>query len=423
VETKDRRMAFYTNLKPGHYKFLVSAANADGVWNKTGESLGIELRPHYYQSAWFLVLCGVLVCAAVFGVHNRRARVLGRKQQELQAARRFLEAEVENRTAELAKANTSLQQKTQSLESEIEARKKVQLEVVRAQQELLETSRLAGMSEIATNVLHNVGNVLNSINVTTSLVTDSVKQSKVENLAKVAALFRDHEQDLAAYLTADPKGRLVPSYLAKLSGHFQNEKAATLKELELLRENVEHIKEIIAMQQNYAKISGLKEIVNVQNLVEDSLRMNLDSMERHGVEIVRDYQDIPPVNVEKHKILQIIINLLRNAKYACEESGRPDKRLTVRVADGNGRLKITVEDNGVGIPRENLVRIFSHGFTTRKDGHGFGLHGSAIAAKEMGGSLTAHSDGPGLGACFTLELPIPAARAAAIFVQAAAVSA
>jgi signal transduction histidine kinase len=93
------------------------------------------------------------------------------------------------------------------------------------------------------------------------------------------------------------------------------------------------------------------------------------------------------------------------------------------VADGNGRLKITVEDNGVGIPRENLVRIFSHGFTTRKDGHGFGLHGSAIAAKEMGGSLTAHSDGPGLGACFTLELPIPAARAAAIFVQAAAVSA
>jgi len=111
------------------------------------------------------------------------------------------------------------------------------------------------------------------------------------------------------------------------------------------------------------------------------------------------------MNVEKHKILQILVNLVRNAQYACDESGRADKRLTMRVANGGGRMKITVMDNGVGIPPENLTRIFNHGFTTRKGGHGFGLHGGALAAKEMGGSLTVHSDGIGHGAVFTLDLP------------------
>ena len=101
------------------------------------------------------------------------------------------------------------------------------------------------------------------------------------------------------------------------------------------------------------------------------------------------------------------MNLLRNAKYACHDSERADKRLTVRVANGEGRVRISVIDNGVGIPAENLTRIFNHGFTTRKQGHGFGLHSGALAAKEMGGSLTVRSDGPGQGATFTLELPCP----------------
>ena len=134
--------------------------------------------------------------------------------------------------------------------------------------------------------------------------------------------------------------------------------------------------------------------------------MNLGALQRHRVRVLRDFQDVPAINVEKHKILQILINLLRNAKYACDESGRADKLLTVRVAQENGSLKISVVDNGVGIPPENLNRIFSHGFTTRKAGHGFGLHSGSLAAREMGGALTVRSDGLGKGACFTLELPI-----------------
>jgi signal transduction histidine kinase len=182
---------------------------------------------------------------------------------------------------------------------------------------------------------------------------------------------------------------------------------AIVRELDSLRRNVEHIKEIVAMQQNYAMVGGVKEMINVLDLVEDGMCLNEGAFRRHGVEVVREFEPVPPMNAEKHKILQILVNMLSNAKYACQESGRMDKRLKVRVANGQGRVSISVMDNGIGIPPENMTRIFNHGFTTRKDGHGFGLHSGALAAKEMGGSLTADSHGPGQGATFTLELPCP----------------
>ena len=165
------------------------------------------------------------------------------------------------------------------------------------------------------------------------------------------------------------------------------------------------------MQQSYARISGVKEIINLNELVEDGLRMNEDALHHHQVEVIREFEDVPLVNVDKHPILQILLNLFRNAKHACDESRRDDKQIKVRVAKGDGRVKISVTDNGVGIAPENLTRIFNHGFTTRRNGHGFGLHSGALAAKEMGGSLTAHSDGPGQGATFTLELPVQAESA------------
>jgi PAS domain S-box-containing protein len=291
---------------------------------------------------------------------------------------------------------------------DITERKRAQAELENLHQQLLEASRRAGMAEIATNVLHNVGNVLNSVNVSTSLVVESVKKSRTSSLARVVVLLQEHAQDLGAFITQDSRGKHVPAHLAQLSEHLLAEQETNARELDSLRRNVDHIKEIVAMQQNYATFGGVKEMVNVANLVEDSLRMNAGALNRHEVEVIREFEDVPPLNVEKHKILQILVNLLRNAKYACDDSERADKRLTVRVVNGEGRIKISVIDNGVGIPPENLTRIFNHGFTTRKQGHGFGLHSGALAAKEMGGSLTVHSDGVGQGAAFTLELPCPA---------------
>ena len=300
--------------------------------------------------------------------------------------------------------DTALQTARDNLEKRVEERTQ-ELEITHRQ--LVEASRRGGMAEIATNVLHNVGNVLNSVNVSAGLIVESVKKSRVSSLARVVDLLQEHARDLGAFITNDPKGKNVPAHLAQLSEYLLADQGSLVRELDLLQRNVEHIKEIVAMQQNYATVGGVKEVINVVGLVEDSLRMNEGALNRHRVEVIREFENVPPMNIEKHKILQILVNLVRNAKYACDDSERADKRLIVRVTNNDGRVRISVIDNGVGIPSENLTRIFNHGFTTRKSGHGFGLHSGALAAREMGGSLTVHSDGPGHGATFTLELPCP----------------
>ena len=289
----------------------------------------------------------------------------------------------------------------------ITAIKEADAKLDQAHKQLVEASRQAGMAEVATSVLHNVGNVLNSVNVASSCVADSLKKSKAANLSKVVALLREHEADLGNFITNDPKGKQLPGYLEQLAEHLAGEQTSVLDELARLQKNIEHIMDIVSMQQSYAKTSGILESLPIVDLVEDAIRMNVGAMERHQIKLLREYSEIPPVLVEKHKVLQVLVNLIRNAKYACDDSEKPDKQIILRVANRDGRIKISVIDNGVGIPEENMTRIFNHGFTTRRNGHGFGLHSGALAAKEMGGSLAAFSEGPGRGATFTLELPMP----------------
>ena len=287
--------------------------------------------------------------------------------------------------------------------------KKAEAKLEEVHKRLLETSRQAGMAEVATSVLHNVGNVLNSINVSTTLVVDIIRKSKMNNLGRVAGILEEHQHDLATFLTKDPKGSQLPQYLARLAEHLGAEQTTLLKEMESTRKHIEHVKDIAMMQQAYAKVAGVAEKIKVTELVEDALRMNIGSLVRHDVKLNRDYPvDVPEINVERHKVLQILVNLIRNAKYACEESGNKDKQLTLQVRTTNDHVKIAIIDNGVGIAAANMTRIFNHGFTTRKDGHGFGLHSGALAAREIGGALTAKSDGLGKGATFVLELPLRA---------------
>jgi len=291
--------------------------------------------------------------------------------------------------------------------SNITGIKEAELKVAEAQKQLLDASRQAGMAEVATSVLHNVGNVLNSVNVSSTLVLDLLKKSRLNNLGRIADLIQQQGNQLGDFFTSDPRGQQLPEYLAKLAVHLETERAALVNEVELTRKNIEHIKDIVTMQQSYAKVSGVVEKVRATDLVEDALRMNAGALTRHNVQVARDYPENPPqFYVERQKVLQILVNLIRNAKYACEESNREDRIITVAVRLHPERMQIIVQDNGVGILPENLTRIFSHGFTTREHGHGFGLHSGALAAKEMNGALHVHSDGPGCGATFTLELPL-----------------
>ena len=290
---------------------------------------------------------------------------------------------------------------------DITEQKRAAEELVRLNRQLVDASRQAGMAEVATGVLHNVGNVLNSLNVSVTILHTELEQSKMKKLQQAVGLLRDHGSGLAAYLTTDAKGRLLPEFLDKVTVHLAGEQKRWLEELRSLRKNVEHIKEIVAMQQSYARVGGVVEVLPACGLMEDALQINAASLARRGIQVTRDYTEAPPVAVDKHKVIQILTNFIQNAKQAMENATANEKRLTLRVArNGSERVSIVVQDNGVGISKENLTRIFSHGFTTKRDGHGFGLHSGALAAKELGGSLTVHSEGPGRGATFTLEVPI-----------------
>ncbi|WP_325984771.1 DAHL domain-containing protein [Pseudomonas protegens] len=310
--------------------------------------------------------------------------------------------------AVIRRVNTALQSANEHLEHRVEERTR---ELKEAQSELMDSARQAGMAEIATNVLHNVGNVLNSVNICSEVLSRTLRSSKAQGLGKAMQLINQHQDDLGRFFTEDDKGKLLPSYLNQLVEAIATEQQGMGEELAQLARSVDHIKEIVATQQSYAGASRLIEPLRVAELIEDALRMNSGALARHQVTVVKDYGPLPPVMGDKHRMLLILINLISNAKYAMSNLDDHSRTLTLsaRVLDGQ-TLSISVKDEGEGIPAQNLTRIFSHGFTTRKDGHGFGLHSCALAAMEMGGQLNVHSDGPGLGATFTLDIPLISAE-------------
>jgi signal transduction histidine kinase len=299
------------------------------------------------------------------------------------------------------------------LAASLTGRARVERDLAESSLNLIRASRHAGMAEVATGVLHNVGNVLNSVNVSATLIHNQLRTSRLSSLAKAVQLMGEHEADLGAYLTSDPQGRQLPGFIKAFSEHLQKEQDKLISEAELLTRNVDHIKEIVSMQQSYSKLSGMIEPVAPALLIEDALRMKTSVMLRHQIEIVRDFADVPPVVVDRHKVIQILVNLLANAKHAIADHTGTERKIIVRLRAGaEGRVRIEVQDTGSGIPAEHLTRVFQYGFTTKKNGHGFGLHSGANAAKEMDGSLTVASEGPGCGSTFTLELPTSVATRA-----------
>ncbi len=300
-----------------------------------------------------------------------------------------------------------VEKRTTLLQREIEERKLIELKMERTHQQLLTTSRLAGMAEVATYVLHNVGNVLNSVNLLGAAIAKDVHDSQVGGVRKLADLLTSKGQDLGRFMAEDPRGQKIPNYLKRLGIHLAQEHSELNRKVEFLTENIQHIKEIVATQHAYAKLSGVLENVALEEIVEDALRMQGEILAHHNIKLVRDYGKAPPLMLDRHKILQILFNLLQNAKSACDQSTASEKQITVSIRAGDDqRVTVKVLDNGIGIAPENLERIFSQGFSTRKGGHGFGLHSSLLMAQDMKGTLKVFSAGPGTGATFTLELPL-----------------
>ena len=288
--------------------------------------------------------------------------------------------------------------------------KNAERQIADVHRQLLEASRLAGMAEIATNVLHNVGNVLNSVNVSANMVSSQLRNSKLNGLVRAVQLMDAHPNDLGEFITHDARGKLLPNYLRDLAQALEREQELMVGELDALDKSLGHIKEIVASQQSYAGASRIVESLSFDELLNDALRINASALTRHNVDVVKNIAALPDLLLDRHRLLQILVNLISNAKHAMNDVTDRRPRITLNAAlmdvTHTRVLRITVADNGEGIAPDNLISIFAHGFTTRKDGHGFGLHSCVLAAQEMGGTLTAHSDGPGRGAAFTLDLPI-----------------
>jgi signal transduction histidine kinase len=262
------------------------------------------------------------------------------------------------------------------------------------------------MAEVASNVLHDVGNTLTSLMVDTQQLHRTVKESRVPRVTQVFHLLEEHRHGLDDFVARDPRGRKLFAYLPSLSERLLQEQQTLRDGLEAMTHNVDRVRSIIQLQQDYPRATLLEEECALAEVLEEALRLQAGALQRAGVEVTKQLAPLPRVKVDRHRLLQILLNLLSNARQATEALGAGPRRVWLQLEGDAQRVRIQVRDNGVGISPKVRERLFSQGFTTRKDGHGIGLHSSALAAQLMGGQLTLESDGPGLGATATLVLPL-----------------
>jgi C4-dicarboxylate-specific signal transduction histidine kinase len=272
------------------------------------------------------------------------------------------------------------------------------------------------MADVASSVLHNVGNVLNSINVSTDTLLKTLKKPMVGDVCRIASMFHEHQGNLDTFLTQDPKGKQIPSYLGMVAESLSGSHQTIQSEIDSLVKKVDHIKQVIMSQQDIAHAGNIREAASVEDLMEQALLMGMPEPEKYGIRVVREYVHAPAIMTDRHHVLQILVNVITNAKNAMVEYPGNAHCLTARILlppDRTGSVRLEVTDTGGGIKAENLPRLFAQGFTTRKAGHGLGLHSAAVSAKNLGGALQARSDGEGRGATFMLDLPLTSVKAAA----------
>lgn len=383
-----QRNATYTNLDPGEYTFRVKASNNDGIWNEEGTSLALIITPPFWQTSWFYLLSALFICGTIFGIYRLRVRTIRERNRQL-------EQQVAERTEELKEKNQDLERTLHELET--------------TKDELVEKAHKAGMADIATGVLHNVGNVLTSVNTSASLIEETAKQSKLEGLVQANMLLRENIEHIDDFIANNPKGKNLLKYYLKLEDPLRGERQKMLKQSKRLNEKIALINEIIAAQQNYAGTGIHAEQVLLDEIIENALSLQAGSIERHNLEIEKDLQASEPVFVQRSKLIHVLVNILKNAKEAMHGMKPGEKKIIIKSWQEEDTIFLSITDNGSGIQKEHLGKIFSQGFTTKKGGHGFGLHSSANYMNEMGGSIEVHQNGENQGAKFTLHMPVSTA--------------
>jgi PAS domain S-box-containing protein len=287
--------------------------------------------------------------------------------------------------------------------TEITPQRATEEKLKKTQADLVDASHRAGMAEVATGVLHNIGNVLNSVNVSASTLLEQVEVSHTGLLERAVKLMEEQGERLPEFIASDAKGQKLPLLFSRVTEQLVTEREAMRVELQRLMEHINIIRSTIDAQQSIAKSNDVLVPVTLDDLVDRTLSMFRVDVEQGSIEVQRAAEELPPVLLDRQGAVQILVNLVRNAIEALDGVERP--RLAVKARADGDTLVFEIEDNGCGIEADDLTRIFRHGFTTKESGHGFGLHSSAIAAQAMGGSLSVISAGSGHGASFCLTLP------------------
>ncbi|MCW9711954.1 ATP-binding protein [Aliifodinibius salicampi] len=380
----NQRNATYTNLDPGDYTFRVKAANNDGVWNEEGVALALTITPPFWQTTWFYVLSALFIIGIVYAGYQKRVR-------GIKAYSKRLEKEVKERTSELNKKNEDLKSALKQLEE--------------AKDELVENAHKAGMADLASGILHNVGNILNSVNTSASLIKDTMKRSNIEGVIQANSILREHIDDIEEFIAHNPKGIKLMRYYLKLEEPLKKDRKKVLNQIERLTDKIKLINDVIAAQQSYAGASMNAYKTSLSEMIDDALALQAGSIERHGLNVKKEMQEVDSIVIQRSKLIHVLVNIFKNAKEAMEDNPPEKKDILIKSWQDEDWVYLSITDNGSGIKQENLNRIFTQEFTTKQEGHGFGLHSSANYIAEMGGKITVDSKGEGKGAAFTLMFP------------------
>ncbi|MDJ0840647.1 MAG: ATP-binding protein [Acidobacteriota bacterium] len=398
--SEDRRER-YTSLEPGSYRFHIRARLENGAWSEAALSPRVTIPKPLMERIWvrgFMALAAGGLLYLVFGYLNTRRMS------------KVLEGQVRERTASLEEKieeHMASEARYQALSEQLEERVKERTaELESMQQDLMESAHYTGMAEIATSVLHNVGNILNSIITTGYLIDETLEKSTLTTLNKANHMLETHMDHLVEFLRDDPRGmQLMKLYLS--AGKRLNREQDKLKDqMNLLMKRIQTIKDVVSQQHNYTSNIYQTEEVRLQNQVETALNILDEGMASHGVRVDLHCEEVPMVRVQKTKLIHTLVNILKNAREAVQETERRDGSIHVHLKQQGGEVVLSISDSGIGIAEEHLDKVFTHGFTTKEKGHGFGLHSCANAMKEMGGSIDVSSEGLGRGAVFNLRFPV-----------------
>lgn len=272
--------------------------------------------------------------------------------------------------------------------------------------ELITVARQAGKTEVSVSILHNMGNMLNSLNVSAQMIREKTHQLNIEDLTTINTFLQTHRNELGPFFSENQKGKHFIDYLISFAERLGNAKTELLSEITTLNDNIEHIRNTVTMYHSMDKKIPLIEPILIGKTFETILSLHEESLVNNAIFVEVNNDITIPIMLDRMKLEQILINLVSNAIDALICSKNAEKKLILSVfSEEDDTISIQITDNGIGISSENLIRIFNFGFTTKIDGGGFGLHASALAALEMGGNLIASSDGPGKGSTFTLKIP------------------